>query len=58
MHSDLADYFPDYQGPKKDAEKAKDFILKMFLNVAPKGSEVEKTVYSHYTCATGWLMVG
>ncbi|KAJ8286343.1 hypothetical protein GJAV_G00037400 [Gymnothorax javanicus] len=48
-HSHLIDYFPEYTGPKQDAESAKYFILKMFLEQNPdKG----KRLYSHFTCAT------
>ncbi|KAG5834826.1 hypothetical protein ANANG_G00265710 [Anguilla anguilla] len=48
-YSHLADYFPDYTGPKKDAESAKYFILKMFLE---QNVNKEKRLYSHFTCAT------
>ncbi|XP_072529089.1 guanine nucleotide-binding protein subunit alpha-14-like [Salminus brasiliensis] len=44
----LADYFPQYQGPKNDAEAAKKFILTMY-----EEQNVEhEHIYSHYTCAT------
>ncbi|MBN3297823.1 GNA14 protein, partial [Amia calva] len=36
-------------GAKQDAESAKRFILKMYQDQNP---DKEKTVYSHFTCAT------
>ncbi|KAJ8260928.1 hypothetical protein COCON_G00166510 [Conger conger] len=47
--SHLADYFPDYTGPKNDAKSAKYFILEMFLEQNP---DKAKRLYSHFTCAT------
>ncbi|KAJ8402033.1 hypothetical protein AAFF_G00372680 [Aldrovandia affinis] len=48
-HSHLIDYFPDYTGPKKNADSAKHFILNMFLM---QNAEREQQVYAHFTCAT------
>lgn len=50
MYSNLVDYFPEYDGPKKDAIHAREFILKMFVDLNP---DSEKIIYSHFTCATG-----
>ena len=36
-------------GPPEDAKAAKDFILKMFVDLNP---DTEKIIYSHFTCAT------
>ncbi|XP_074034825.1 guanine nucleotide-binding protein G(q) subunit alpha isoform X1 [Leptinotarsa decemlineata] len=49
MYSHLADYFPEFDGPKQDMIAAREYILSMFadLNTNP-----EKTLYSHFTCAT------
>ncbi|KAJ6648870.1 G protein alpha q subunit [Pseudolycoriella hygida] len=49
MTSHLADYFPDFDGPKQDHASAKDYILKKFLNENP---DPDKTCYSHFTTAT------
>ncbi|KAH6946372.1 hypothetical protein HPB50_013196 [Hyalomma asiaticum] len=49
MYSHLADYFPEYDGPKKDAFHAREFILKMFVDL---NQDSEKVIYSHFTCAT------
>ncbi|XP_066513995.1 guanine nucleotide-binding protein subunit alpha-14-like [Hoplias malabaricus] len=48
MKSHLADYFPIYKGPKRDAEAAMKFILKMYED---QNSE-RRRMYSHFTCAT------
>lgn len=50
MYSHLVDYFPEYDGPKKDAIHAREFILRMFVDLNP---DSEKIIYSHFTCATG-----
>ncbi|XP_059402421.1 guanine nucleotide-binding protein G(q) subunit alpha-like [Carassius carassius] len=49
MFSHLVDYFPEYDGPQRDTQAAREFILKMFLDLNP---DSEKTIYSHFTCAT------
>jgi len=49
MHSHLVDYFPEYDGPNKDAQAAREFILKMFVELNP---DPDKIIYSHFTCAT------
>lgn len=36
-------------GPKEDAKAAREFILKMFVDLSP---DTEKIVHSHFTCAT------
>ncbi|XP_029940394.1 guanine nucleotide-binding protein subunit alpha-14-like [Salarias fasciatus] len=47
--SHLAAYFPRYTGPKRDAESAKKFILKMYTE---RHVGHQKPLYTHYTCAT------
>ncbi|XP_028399541.1 guanine nucleotide-binding protein G(q) subunit alpha-like isoform X2 [Dendronephthya gigantea] len=49
MYSHLADYFPDFEGEPRDAAAAREFVLKMFVNLNP---DPEKPIYSHFTCAT------
>uniref|UniRef100_A0AC35U0J9 G protein subunit alpha q n=1 Tax=Rhabditophanes sp. KR3021 TaxID=114890 RepID=A0AC35U0J9_9BILA len=49
MYSHLSDYFPEYDGPSKDAIAAREFILKMFVDLNP---DADKIIYSHFTCAT------
>ncbi|XP_002121062.2 guanine nucleotide-binding protein G(q) subunit alpha isoform X1 [Ciona intestinalis] len=48
-YSDLADYFPQFDGPPKNADAAREFILGMFVELNPNK---DKIVYSHFTCAT------
>ena len=52
--SHLADYFPEYAGPKADYDAAKEFILNLFVDIAV---EMRRTIFSHYTQATGALYV-
>ncbi|KAJ8262813.1 hypothetical protein COCON_G00152700 [Conger conger] len=49
MHSHLVDYFPEYDGPQRDAQAGREFILKMFVDLNP---DSDKIIYSHFTCAT------
>ena len=51
MLSHLVDYFPEFDGygPKKDAQAAREFILRMFVDLNP---DPDKIIYSHFTCAT------
>ncbi|XP_072549036.1 guanine nucleotide-binding protein subunit alpha-14-like [Salminus brasiliensis] len=51
--SNLADYFPQYQGPKSDEEAAKQFIFKMYEE---QNSE-RRHLYFHYTCAVDTNMI-
>ena len=37
-------------GPIQDASEAREFILRMFVD---QNREPDKTIYSHFTCATG-----
>merc|ERR1712126_76201 len=46
MHSHLKDYFPEYDGPRKDAIAAREFIQRMFVDLNP---DMEKIIYSHFT---------
>ena len=38
-----------FSGPKCDAQAAREFILKMFVDLNP---DSDKIIYSHFTCAT------
>ncbi|XP_044309342.1 guanine nucleotide-binding protein subunit alpha-11 [Varanus komodoensis] len=49
MYSHIADYFPEYDGPPRDAQAAREYILKMFVDLNP---DSDKIIYSHFTCAT------
>ncbi|KAL7854566.1 hypothetical protein SRHO_G00167560 [Serrasalmus rhombeus] len=49
MYSHLVDYFPEFDGPQRDAQAGREFILKMFVDLNP---DSDKIIYSHFTCAT------
>ena len=42
--------FISISGPQRDAITAREFILRMFVDLNP---DSEKIIYSHFTCATG-----
>jgi hypothetical protein len=52
----LYSLFPlnSFAGPQRDAIHAREFILRMFVDLNP---DSEKIIYSHFTCATGipWI---
>uniref|UniRef100_A0A8C7H5R9 Guanine nucleotide-binding protein subunit alpha n=1 Tax=Oncorhynchus kisutch TaxID=8019 RepID=A0A8C7H5R9_ONCKI len=48
-YSHLVDYFPEFDGPQRDAQAGREFILKMFVDLNP---DSDKIIYSHFTCAT------
>ncbi|XP_036371511.1 guanine nucleotide-binding protein subunit alpha-11-like [Megalops cyprinoides] len=54
--SDLHTYFPAFTGRRRDAPAAMDFIQRMYIqqavNKEKRTDEKNKTVYSHFTCAT------
>lgn len=72
MYSHLVDYFPEYegktspiqmpqnqfisaaQGAKQDHIGAREYILKLYLRENP---DPERSCYSHFTTATGYLKV-
>ncbi|XP_052446109.1 guanine nucleotide-binding protein subunit alpha-14-like [Carassius gibelio] len=47
--SHLVDYFPQYRGPKNDADAAMKFILSMYED---QNMDTHKRIYAHFTCAT------
>ncbi|XP_061529493.1 guanine nucleotide-binding protein G(q) subunit alpha-like isoform X2 [Phycodurus eques] len=49
LNSHLADYFPQFSGPRRDACAAQEFILKMYQEQNP---DKDKKFYPHFTCAT------
>ncbi|XP_053491651.1 guanine nucleotide-binding protein subunit alpha-11-like isoform X1 [Ictalurus furcatus] len=51
--SDLQNYFPRFQGKKRDPEAAMEFIREMYKQQAQSPEKNEnKTIYPHFTCAT------
>ncbi|XP_068569294.1 guanine nucleotide-binding protein G(q) subunit alpha-like [Cebidichthys violaceus] len=49
LHSHLVDYFPEYDGPRRDVKAAQQFILEKFVSLNPNEKRI---IYSHFTCAT------
>ncbi|XP_077571766.1 guanine nucleotide-binding protein subunit alpha-14-like [Stigmatopora nigra] len=49
QHSHLADYFPEFSGPRQDAKAAQEFILKMYQE---QNQYRDEKLYPHFTCAT------
>nr|AAA58624.1 guanine nucleotide-binding regulatory protein [Homo sapiens] len=49
LYSHLVDYFPEFDGPQREPQAAREFILKMFVDLNP---DSDKIIYSHFTCAT------
>ena len=47
--SDLSNYFPDFNGATKNAKAAREFVLRMFVDV---NSNAERKIYSHFICPT------
>ena len=47
LYSHLTDYFPEYDGEKRDTSAAREFILQKFLRLNP---DKEKTIYYHFMC--------
>ncbi|KTG42885.1 hypothetical protein cypCar_00028999 [Cyprinus carpio] len=47
--SHLEDYFPQYTGPKNNADAAMKFILSMYEE---QNMDTHKSIYAHFTCAT------
>ena len=47
--SDIRRYFPDYEGPYRDAKNVTKFIKSKFITM---GDEQNKLIYDHETCAT------
>jgi hypothetical protein len=42
-------YISSFLGPQQDAQAAREFILRMFVDLNP---DTDKIIYSHFTCAT------
>lgn len=43
-----------FAGPQRDAIAAREFILRMFVDLNP---DSDKIIYSHFTCATGSVAI-
>ncbi|THH31576.1 hypothetical protein EUX98_g2608 [Antrodiella citrinella] len=51
-HSDIKNYFPDYDGEAADARAGRDYFKKRFARLAQKANQKEREIYIHTTTAT------
>ncbi|EIM92063.1 heterotrimeric G protein alpha subunit 4 [Stereum hirsutum FP-91666 SS1] len=52
-HSDIKNFFPDYEGPPANAREGREYFKKRFARLAQKaGRSKEREIYIHITTAT------
>ncbi|OCH94181.1 heterotrimeric G protein alpha subunit 4 [Obba rivulosa] len=51
-HSDIKNFFPDYDGESGDARAGRDYFKKRFARLAQKANAKEREIYIHTTTAT------
>jgi len=51
-HSPLSAHFATFDGPAKDVEAAREFILHLYVKCFHKMKHAKRTLYTHFTCAT------
>ncbi|EPS99657.1 hypothetical protein FOMPIDRAFT_1024123 [Fomitopsis schrenkii] len=57
LHSDIRNFFPDYDGPTADPAAGRDYFKKRFARLAQKANQKEREVYIHTTTATDTEML-
>ncbi|KAF8139807.1 heterotrimeric G protein alpha subunit 4 [Boletus edulis] len=58
IHSDIKNFFPDFEGEAKDAKAGRDYFRKRFSRLAQKaGRSKEREIYIHVTTATDTAML-
>ncbi|EGN94194.1 hypothetical protein SERLA73DRAFT_188809 [Serpula lacrymans var. lacrymans S7.3] len=58
VHSDIKNFFPDYEGEPSDAKAGRDYFKKRFSRLAQKaGRSKEREIYIHVTTATDTAML-
>jgi len=57
MHSDIKNFFPDYDGEIRDARQGRDYFKKRFARLAQKANQKEREIYIHITTATDTAML-
>ncbi|XP_039253843.1 guanine nucleotide-binding protein subunit alpha-14-like [Styela clava] len=50
--SHISDHFPEFEGPKCDAEAARNFILTKYADCFERRRTPKRDLYAHFTCAT------
>ncbi|KZT09053.1 heterotrimeric G protein alpha subunit 4 [Laetiporus sulphureus 93-53] len=56
-HSNIKNFFPDYEGQPGDASAGRDYFKKRFARLAQKANQKEREVYIHTTTATDTAML-
>ncbi|EPQ61288.1 heterotrimeric G-protein alpha subunit, GPA2-like protein [Gloeophyllum trabeum ATCC 11539] len=56
-HSDIKNYFPDYDGEPGDVRAGREYFKKRFARLAQKAGAKEREIYIHLTTATDTAML-
>ncbi|KDQ49583.1 hypothetical protein JAAARDRAFT_42754 [Jaapia argillacea MUCL 33604] len=56
-HSDIKNFFPDYDGESGDARAGREYFKKRFARLAQKAGSKEREIYIHITTATDTAML-
>ncbi|KAI0932808.1 hypothetical protein AcW1_000176 [Taiwanofungus camphoratus] len=56
-HSDIKNFFPDYDGPSGDVREGREYFKKRFARLAQKANQKEREIYIHVTTATDTVML-
>ncbi|GBE78577.1 Guanine nucleotide-binding protein alpha-2 subunit [Sparassis crispa] len=56
-HSDIKNFFPDFDGEPGDAHAGRDYFKKRFAKLAQKANAREREIYIHVTTATDTVML-
>ncbi|KAI0078538.1 heterotrimeric G protein alpha subunit 4 [Panus rudis PR-1116 ss-1] len=56
-HSDIKNFFPDYDGEPGDARAGREYFKKRFARLAQKANQKEREIYIHVTTATDTAML-
>ncbi|KAI0785911.1 heterotrimeric G protein alpha subunit 4 [Abortiporus biennis] len=57
QHSDIKNFFPDYEGEPGDARTGREYFKKRFARLAQKANQKEREIYIHTTTATDTAML-
>ncbi|KAI8983317.1 heterotrimeric G protein alpha subunit 4 [Trametes punicea] len=57
QHSDIKNFFPDYEGESGDAKAGREYFRKRFARLAQKANAKEREIYIHVTTATDTAML-
>ncbi|OBZ79496.1 Guanine nucleotide-binding protein alpha-2 subunit [Grifola frondosa] len=56
-HSEIKNFFPDYDGESNDARSGREYFKKRFARLAQKANAKEREIYIHVTTATDTAML-